>query len=118
VWRPWGGRSPGRPGRSLRSSRRETAELRQRGNRPVGQVARDFDLTRPRCGSGSKQGERDAYQQPGPANVTHAVTSFIRPACQQASPTGHVSAADREVSGLGHRQASGPAPAAAHPHAR
>jgi hypothetical protein len=31
----------------------EIVDLCQRGDRSVGQVAKDFDLTRPRCGSGS-----------------------------------------------------------------
>ena len=43
----------------------EIVELCQRGDRSVGQVARDFDLTEPPCGNGS--GRRNGML--GPARM-------------------------------------------------
>jgi len=56
-----GRRGPGSAARSRRSSKDEIVELCQRGDRSVGQVAGDFDLTETAVrGSGVKQAGRDA----------------------------------------------------------
>ncbi|TYC19109.1 transposase family protein [Micromonospora sp. MP36] len=54
-WRAWG-RNRARPRRSFTAEfEAEIAELCQHGDRTIGQVAKDFDLTEPRCGSGSSK---------------------------------------------------------------
>ena len=58
-WRPWRGRSPGRAVRSRRSLKDEIVGPCQRGDRSVGQVARDFDLTETAVREWVKLAERD-----------------------------------------------------------
>ena len=55
------GRKKPRPRRSFTAEfKAEIVELSQRGNRSVGQVARDFDLTETAVREWVKQAERDA----------------------------------------------------------
>ena len=58
-WRAWG-RSPGRRRSFTAEFKAEIVELCQRGERSVGQVARDFDLTETAVREWVKQAERDA----------------------------------------------------------
>ena len=58
-WRAWG-RSPGAAARSHPEFKAEIVELCQRGDRSVGQVAKDFDLTETAVREWVKQAERDA----------------------------------------------------------
>ncbi|WP_375155059.1 transposase [Micromonospora sp. 4G55] len=62
-WRAWVGNGLGLAGRSRRSSRQfkaEIVELCQRGDRTIGQVAKDFDLTETAVREWVKQAELDA----------------------------------------------------------
>jgi transposase len=60
-WRAWGARrSLARAVRSPLSFKAEIVELCQRGDRSIGQVARDFDLTETAVREWVKQAERDA----------------------------------------------------------
>ena len=59
-WRAWGARE-GRPRRLFTDEfKAEIVELCQRGDRSVGQVARDFHLTETAVREWVKQAERDA----------------------------------------------------------
>ena len=55
-----GGRSRARGGRSLPEFKAEIVEVCQRGDRSIGQVARDFDLTETAVREWVKQAESDA----------------------------------------------------------
>lgn len=58
------GRKAPRPRRSFTSEfKAEIVELCERGDRSVGQVARDFDLTETAVREGVKQAERDAGER-------------------------------------------------------
>lgn len=58
------GRKPPRTRRSFTSEfKAEIVELCQRGDRPVGQVARDFDLTETAVREWVKQAERDSGER-------------------------------------------------------
>jgi transposase len=59
-WRPWNVRSLARAGRSRPSPRPRSSSLCQRGDRSIGQVARDFDLTETSVREWVRQAERDA----------------------------------------------------------
>ena len=59
LWRGWG-QTPGAAVRSLWSSRPKLFDLCQRGDRSVGQVPGDFDLTETAVREWVKQAERDA----------------------------------------------------------
>jgi len=59
-----GGRGKSRPRRAFTSEfKAEIVELCQRGDRSVGQVARDFDLTETAVREWVKQAERDSGQR-------------------------------------------------------
>jgi hypothetical protein len=59
---------------------------------------------------------RPGDQQPGPPNVTQAITSFIRPACQHADPDAcQLPTTKHLAQAIG--AAPEPASAAVHPHA-
>jgi transposase len=58
--RAWARRSRARVARSLRSFKAEIVELCRRGDRSVGEGARDFDLTETAVREWVKQAERDA----------------------------------------------------------
>jgi transposase len=59
-WRPWNVRSLARAGRSRPSPRPRSSSPCQRGDRSIGQVARDFDLTETAVREWVRQAERDA----------------------------------------------------------
>ena len=63
-WRPWRGRSLVPAGRSLRSSRLRSSSCVS-GDRSIGQVARDFDLTETNVRTWVKQAEIDQGERPG-----------------------------------------------------
>ena len=77
-WRAWG-KLPGGAERSLLSSRREIVELCQRGDRSVGQVARDFDLTETAVREWVRQAERDAWTRTTAGRPASAACSW--PSC-------------------------------------
>ena len=64
-WRSWRRKKP-RPRRSFTAEfKAEIVELCQRGDRSIGQVARDFDLTETNVRSWVKQAEIDQGERPG-----------------------------------------------------
>ena len=64
-WRPWRGRSRV-PCRSFTPEfKAEIVELCRRGDRSIGQVARDFDLTETNVRTWVKQAEIDQGERPG-----------------------------------------------------
>jgi transposase len=80
------GRKRSRPRRSFTPEfKAEIVELCQRGDRSVGQVARDFDLTETAVREWVKQAERDAgtRQDGGLASAERAELVQLRRECRQ-----------------------------------
>jgi hypothetical protein len=61
-WRPWNPSNLARVGRSPPEFEAEIVELCQRGDRWIGRVARDFDLTETAVREWVRQAERDAVR--------------------------------------------------------
>ena len=61
-WRPWNPSNLARVGRSPPEFKAEIVELCQRGDRWIGRVARDFDLTETAVREWVRQAERDAVR--------------------------------------------------------
>jgi transposase len=80
------GRKKSRPRRSFTPEfKAEIVELCQRGDRPVGQVARDFDLTETAVREWVKQAERDAgtRQDGGLTSTERAELVQLRRECRR-----------------------------------
>ena len=77
-WRPWNGRSPVPVGRSPRSSRLRSSSCAERGDRTIGQVARDFDLTETAVRAWVHQAEIDAGERPGLTTEERAELTRLR----------------------------------------